>query len=251
VIPIIIDISSTVEMFSLSKGQVESFTNLLLSDITSSYMQKWEKIVNKNLKGTKDSYILGMGYERPDNNSVVFKLDGKGESRLGLMIEAGASVFDQKEGFSKSSKKHKKKDGGWYLTIPFRVATPEAIGESSVFIGKMDKTIQKLVKKEGVLTVKNVPKELQIIGSRAEISSPTKTYPEYKHKSFQFEGLRHKEKSKHGQYQMFRRVSDNSDDNAWIHPGFQPRNFMEQAMQEIQIDKIFEQSRQQFLSEML
>lgn len=248
-IPIVIDISSTVESFSLSRGQVESFTNLLLSNITSNYMQKWEQNVDDNLKGTRGAYKVGMGYVRPDDNSVLFVMDGKGEGKLGLMIESGSSPFDQKEGFEKSSKKKEKKDGGWYLTIPMRIATSEAIGESKIFSGKMDKTIQKLVKKEKVLTTKNIPKELQIKGVRNEIVTPEKTYPEYKHKSFQFEGLRYKQKSKHGQYQLFRRVSDNSDDNAWIHPGFQPRNFMEQTMQDIQIDKIYDQTREQFLSE--
>ena len=249
-IPISIDISSTIESFSFSRGQVESFTNLLISNITANYMQTWEKLVEKNLKGTKASYLSGMSAVYPDSKSVMFVMDGKGDGRLGLMIEAGASPFDEKEGFEKSSKKKMKKGGGWYLTIPYRIAISEALGESSVFSGKMTNIIQKTVKQEGVLTAKNVPVELQIKGVRKEISNSTKTYPEYKHKSFKFEGLRKNTKKNHGGYVMFRRVSDNSDENSWIHPGFQPRNFMEQTLQDIQINRIFDQTRDQFLSDL-
>jgi len=49
-------------------------------------------------------------------------------------------------------------------------------------------------------------------------------------------------------YMTFRRVSDKSDENSWIHKGFEAHNFMEKALEESQVDKVFAECRDEFLS---
>jgi hypothetical protein len=248
--PIIqIDTSEVVASMSFSNEEVKSFNSYILDRISTEYMTKWETIVDKELKSTRRAYKLGMDMKRIDNNTVVFSLEGKGESTLAIMLENGATPFEMQKYFEKSSKIKQKQGGGWYLTIPMRLATSEAIAESSVFAGQLTKPYQDLIKKHGVLTKKNVPKEMQIKGVRSEIKTPTKTYPSYEHKSFMFEGAkRMKTPFKQGYYMQFRRVSDLSDDNAWIHPGFQPRKFMDRALEEMQIDRVYEVARDEFIN---
>ena len=247
-IPVTIDISSTLEEFRFSKEDAQFFSSYLLDNIAEEYMQRWEKIVDNNLKGTREAYKSGMRVEKIDEFNLVFSLEGKGQSKLGLMIETGADPWDMKDHFKLSSKRKETKDGGWYLTIPFKIATAEAIADSPVFAGKMTKQIQKVAK--GLsggesLNKMNVPKELQIYGKREEI---TGFRNEYKHKSFMFEGLQHNTKSNHGGYIMFRRISDESDADSWIHKGFKPHNFMEQALNDIQLDQIFIKAKREFIN---
>lgn len=244
-----IDMSQTINAFNFSTEDAKNLSAYVLDRITDSYMQKWEEIVDKNLKKSASSYKAGMDAKRLDDYTQVFLLEGKGDGKLGLMIEMGHEAFDEKPGFLNSPKRKAKKSGnGYYLTIPFRVATAEAIAASPIFASKQTQELQKIAKnlKQGeYLNKNNVPKELQNYGIREEMSN----YPEYKHKSFDYEGLRHSTKENHGQYEMFRRVSDESDPDSWIHPGFEAKNFMEKALQEIQIEKIYAEARDEFLAQ--
>jgi hypothetical protein len=210
-------------------------------------MQKWEQIVDSSLKKTAQSYKSGMDAQRPDDYTAIFLLEGKGDGKLGLMIEVGAESFNIKAGFENSSKAKKKKNGGWYLNIPFPIATSEAVATSSVFSGKMKPELQKIVQNLGAgesLNPTNVPKELQNIGTRKDLPN----FAKYEHKTFDYQGLQHNTKKGHEGYVMFRRVSDKSDENSWIHKGFEPHNFMEKTLNEIDVTKIFEECRDEFLS---
>lgn len=215
-------------------------------------MEKWEKIVNRNLRQTKQSYLSGMRAEHPDPYSVVFILEGKEDSRLGLMLERGQDVFDIKEGMARSSKRKGKKDGGWFIHIPFRLASAEALAESSVFSGILPRPVYEVAKglqKGESLTVTQLPEEFRQKGVRQELTSKAgKSFPKYEHKSSIYVGLQRSTKQYHGQYQNFRTISDKSDDNAFIHPGFRAHNFMEQALEEIQIDRLYEHLKGEFLN---
>jgi hypothetical protein len=249
--PVIIDISNTIKDFTLSEEEVKSFSRYILASISREYMLQWEKLVDNNLKKTRSSYKAGMSYEIVDDFNAIFTMEGKGESVLGLMIEKGVSPFDIKEGFEKSSKKHIKKDGGWYLTVPFRLATSEALAESQAFSGRLPKPIEDIAKKqEHGIKVSELPNEFKMKDLRPEIQlKGGGVIPEYKHKSPKFAGVIHGKKEKHGQYFKFRRASDNNDNKfSWIHKGFTARNFMEKAFENMQIDKTFEVARDEFLS---
>ena len=246
-IPVTFDISGTINAFNFSESDANALSNYFLDEVQFQFMQKLEQIVDEKLHKSADSYKSGMDAKRPDDYSLLLILEGKQDSRLGMMIEEGAAPWDIKEGFERSTKKTIKKNGGWYLTIPFSIATASAVASSSVFSGKMNQAVLSVVQNLGngeSLSVANMPPELQVRGIRAEISGYK---PAYEHKNFDFEGLRHSTKPGHGQYEMFRRVSDISDENSWIHKGFEPHKFMEQALEAIQIDQIFVQAKTEFL----
>lgn len=243
--PIYIDISEVAEEFLMSDEEIQSLSRFILANVADKYVREWEKLVDDNLHSTRDEYKKGIFQEQPDDTSIVIGLTPR-QSPMALMLEDGASSFDEKEGFAKSDKKRTKQDGGWYLTIPFRFATAEALGESAIFSNKMPKPIEKLVKTmKSPLKFEDLPPGFNKIGQN-------KT-SEYKHKFNIYEGLQRIEsgsgQEKRGVYMTFRRVSDKSDPDSWIHPGFQALRLMEQASDKVDIGQLVDFSVDQFLSE--
>lgn len=242
--PIIVDISEVAQEFIMSGEEVKSMSQFILSNIADEYIRNWEHLVDQNLHSTRSEYKKAIFSEQQDDYSIIIGLTPR-ESQLALMLEDGASIFDIKEGYKKSSKRKIGKDGKWYLTVPFRWATSEALGESGVFANKMPAPIEKLVKvSKQPLTFNQLPGQFRQIGSNKTSG--------YTHKSTIYEGLFREEigsgsKEKRGGYFSFRRVSDNSDPLSWIHPGFTALKLMEKAAQETDLMRVVDYSVQQFL----
>ena len=243
--PVIIDISDIIQANQLPQEEIDSLTSYVLDRIADEYMMRWNDIVNNNLHSTRSEYKKAMFVEYPDEKSVIIGLTPR-QSKMALMIEDGADSFDQKEGFKKSPKAKNPGTNKWYLTIPFRWATAEAVAESSIFSGQMPKPIQQLVKvATKPITESDLPLSFQGKGS-----NPTSGYV---HKYNVFHGLRRQDASSttrenRGQYMTFRRVSENSDPGAFIHPGFKRHGFMEQALNEMQLDDVIDMSFKEFFN---
>jgi hypothetical protein len=139
------------------------------------------------------------------------------------------------------------KSGGRYLTIPFRVGTPDIVGDSDVFSRKMSVDVYEVVKAKEVnipsrgggsrsagLTMKELPPQYQKRQTRAAIkdSEGKVLFEEYTHKAPLDQGLMKFTDAVTGQstYGTFRRVSENSDPNAFIHPGIEKYNLIQKAL---------------------
>ena len=243
-----IDISGTIQEFSLVKTEIDSLSNYILDRVVDEYMNQWETLVNSTLKSTKDEYKRAMYTERPDDYTAIIGLTSR-ESKLALMIEQGASAFDEKEGFSKSGKKTEKIDGGWFLTIPFRHGTSESIMGEITKGG--DISVLDLMKQGGVMNSSNLP-EGRDEPQTHSLTLNTGSLITYKHKSPIYEGLHRIDisstsKEKRGGYFTFRRVSDNSDPESWIHPGFRPHNFMDTTLQNSKLTESVDNAVQDWL----
>jgi hypothetical protein len=249
-LPILLDISGTINEFMLTKPEVDSLCRYVIARVSEEYMQQWEKEVGRELKQTKQLYLQSMSVEYPDDRTAVFMLSGKGESKLALMLEEGVSPFDEKTGFERSSKKKQKADGGWYLTIPFQLATAGSIAESSVFSDIMPKAIQNIAKSQSGEGIKEaqLPQQFQVKGVRKEMEMGGKMIPSYEHKAARYVGVIHSNNKNEEKYMKFRRVSDTSDEEAWIHPGFGARNLMEKALDTVQVDRVFDVAIDEFLT---
>lgn len=233
-VPVVIDISGVINRLSLYPEEVKGYSRYVLDTLGRRYMELWEKQVNDNLHQTRNAYKSGMRMEYLDEFNLVFVLEGKGEGKLGIMLETGVAPFDIKDGFKKSSKAQHKKGGGWYLTIPFRFATSQAIAESSIFANQMPKPVENIARRSiRPLSVVDLPAEFQKKGVRKEIEQGAITIPEYQHKASVFVGIRRDVSRGQGHYMNFRRVSDRSDENSWIHKGFEPHNLMGKALEQL------------------
>jgi len=248
VIPISIDISETIEEFSLTTEEIKLLSNYILDRVATEYVVRWEEQIDQNLKSTRQEYKRGIFQEQSaDDNSITIGLTPR-QSPMSLMLEEGASQFDEKLGFADSPKKHIGKNGKWYISVPFRYATAEALGESAIFSGQLPKPIQNLVKQSSspitIEQIKGLPGSLGAV--RKNLTSG------YQHKFNIYEGLQRIEvgsgTEKRGAYMNFRRVSENSDPAAWIHPGFEAKKLMDKAVDQTDFLSIVDDAVNEFLS---
>lgn len=164
-------------------------------------------------------------------------------------------IVTHNSGFSKSDKIKYTKDGGWYLTIPFRFSTPGSLGESEAFSGVLPTAVYNEAKKMSptqsqfkgsikmgeTLSRMQVPKEFSDPKKRAAVSNleTQKTFEEYEHKTSIYAGMQRSEKTyqaaTQSMFNTFRRVSSKSDPNSWIHQGMRARNLAEKAFSQFNI----------------
>lgn len=251
VVPINIDLSDLVEEFDLSQDQSTFLGSSIIDAVITEYQLRWENLINRELRTTRNEYKRGVFIERESPLSVTFGLTNRASS-IPLMIEEGQPPFDEKEGFRNSPKRKIAQDGGWYIDIPFRYATPEAVADSGLFASIMPQQIYNAVQKTGRLdlSVKD-----SAIGERKAINRLGVNKPAYMHKAPIYQGLTKvniasTEKEKRSGYFTWRRVSENSDPNSWWNGGIVPYKLMDKALEQAKIDVVADKVIDQFLNEM-
>lgn len=264
--PITIDLSGLKGQFGISDQQVDQLTETCVNAVTASVYANWQAIAKQRLHATLPEYVQN-----------IIKVDkGRFEKAIVLtgilpnMIEQGASPFDIKEGFKKSSKvkytiaKYSKKGkqiatgGAWYLTIPFRIGVPGTLGQAG-FSGQMPDEVYQVMRKKGggVLSVHEIPSPYDIPKSRAAIAAGPNNpyYAQYTHKNSIYEGMTKRTaqyaKTSQNTYGTFRRAGANSDPLSWIHKGFSPYNIAGAAVQHTDVDTIVENEVTTFLETIL
>lgn len=249
-LPVFIDTSSLSASFNLSKEDVGNMMDQIIGDIIGDFANVWRAKAGQRLKQTRDIYQNSIKEIFIGEHTGAVILDYR-ENRLVRMVEEGVGAYDMKPNFQNSPKAKKPKNrDGWYLTIPFRHGTPDSLAESSVFAGKMPKEVYNKVKNRSTdrpivggfasapLSFDDLPRKYQEVNQRWSVSNmqTKQIFPKYQHKSPIFEGLvKIKDKSTgQNRYMTFRRVSDLSDENSWVHSGIIAGNFGEKAYDEFQ-----------------
>lgn len=232
-----------------NSDMAERVLDSVVKDITASFAREWEKTAQNSLHQTRIRYLNNLSVLDTGRMEGAVFLDYT-QDPLIRMIEEGASAFDMKDGFSKSSKKKLKANGGWYLTIPFRFATPGAVAESSVFSSKMPKDIYEIVKEKepkievpggGMrtkgLTMGEIPDEFKMPNTNFDPDIPGS-------KAFKsiYEGITKIQDPKTNQsmYMNFRRVSDRSMIESWMHPGLGEYNLAGKALSQFEQELPYE-----------
>lgn len=252
-IPITIDTMDLSSEFSLSRENVDDLLEFTVQEVTKEFARVWEAKAKQELKASRTDYINSIRVDSRGRFTGVAYLDPV--TWLANAVEMGAGAFDMKEGML-SSGKAKQGKSGRYMTIPFRFATPGALGESSVFAGVMPAVIHSAVMSTeksggGGLPMSSIPSQFQIPKSqslrsqlRSEGFSQLKSNTEMTSK---FEGL---QRSSSGSgYVTFRRVSENSEPAAFMHPGIEERDISGKAISEFssQIPQIVDMSIDNYL----
>lgn len=259
------DLSDVVSEFNLSDKQISQMSNSVSKALTLEIHRNWVEAAKRDLKSTRSSYIKGLIIAESGLHENTITLTGK----LNNMLENGVSAFDMKTGFLKSSKVQYTKTGKRYITIPFRFATPDALGESEAFSGILPQEIYDLVKnfepkqtdlggnssKSESLKSSDIPSQFQAPKVRNSVINDVlnKTFDSYTHKSSIFEGLQRDSKQyqngSSSTYNTFRRVSENSDPMSWIHSGLNQYNLSQQAIDNTDIDLVTDNTVDKVLSE--
>lgn len=240
-VPISINIDD-LSQFNLTKQQTEDCIDYCIKEITSSFAATWEAAAKQELHSTRETYIKNLFVvdEGRMSGAVVLSYSDP----LVRMIEEGCSAFDQKLAFAKSDKRKPsyRKDGptGWYLTVPFKVGTPNTLADTGfsfvmpneVYAAIKNKPVNETTNK-ATLTKTEVPSQYATPTTRAAVTQiPTsKVFEEYKRKGSIHEGIVKTKDTTTGQnsYNSFRRVSDNSDESSWIFPGLEPKLLAEKS----------------------
>lgn len=248
--PIKIDISDFVRQWQLTAEESDMFVYSVLDELGTRFADAWRNEAGKTLKQTKQQYQRAIYIEKPDSNSLIVGLAGW----LPNAVEQGIQPFDMKPNFADSDKRKIKKDGGWYLTVPFRFANPQALGESTIFANVMPGKVYEVAKRvladrTQSLKVTQLPDAFRIKGVRPEVMNKDtgQIFQAYEHKNSIYEGMRNVGGERHSQYMTFRRVSDLSDPMAWIHTGIQAAHLMEKTLQDFPIANIVAQVKSEFL----
>lgn len=255
-IPVRIDLGEVLSGFSLTRSEVSDITQATVEAVTFAIYNEVLNLASTELRSTRRIYRANVNFPIIEKYKGTIVLTGA----LPNMLEQGADAFDMKTGFSKSPKRKPKANGGWYLTIPFRWATPEAIADNEAFSNQLDTPLYNLLKKkvmspmrqtsQGIAKSSSQPITLEDLRQMNRAVRKTrgarvvqgKKFAAYTHKSPIEQGVRKEkrlyENALQSKYVSFRRVSDNSNENSWIHGGLQARNFMPRAAKNVDKEAI-------------
>jgi len=244
-----IDIADTISEFSLQRSEAESLSSYIIDRVCDEYMARWYKLIDEGLHSTRDEYKKAIYLERPDPCSAIIGMTAR-ESKIAMMIETGAISFDEKIGFEGSEKKHMKAKGnGWFLTIPFRHASSEAIMEMEA--PNSGASIIDLMKSGATIGTEQLPEGFAEAQTH-QMTLNTGSIITYKHKAPIYAGMHRRDissttKEKRGGYFTFRRVSDKSDPESWMHPGFGAHMFMDKALNSSKLGEAVDNAVQDWL----
>lgn len=197
--------------------------------------------------GTFKINVVTGDYIRSIEDGVRFPEDLTGEvfttSPHGQIIEDGITPFDMKEKILRSPKAKTGKDGSKYITVPFRHGTPGTSG-----LQAMPKNVYAQAQKLGFSRRRGflgrlITRQTYKWGDRLPSSSQgqrshIKPHPGagYTWSTGQYSGMVRMGKSNQTQYITFRRISTNSADSSWQHPGVKPRPIREAVMENTRDD---------------
>lgn len=255
-IPIFIDTQELSEQLFLTASETKKLIDFTVKEVTTAFARNWENEANQNLSGARFEYLQSIvvvdeGYAK---GAVVLR------GWLPNAIEQGEPAFDMKPGMLSGPNAKVNKKGVRYNTIPFRMGTPGTLGvlgpvmPEPVYEELKDKPLNTPVPGGGSrskgLKIDEIPQAYREPETKKVPDIESQSFNEYKHKSSKYEGAVKVSDAVTGQnrYMSFRRVSDNSDPASWIHPGFEPRNFAEKALQETDIPKTIGRAVDKFLS---
>lgn len=236
-VPIKIDISEFVEEFNISRKDVDDLREEILSGLINSLYYNWQTVVkNSSLNpNTKKLYAKTLEILREGKFKGGVGLTRGNNIWLINAIEDGIAAFDMKEGMLKS-KKATHKNGITYITIPFRIGTPE----SNFQVTMSDPTYQIALELKGKQQIRQgqLKGSDAVIRTRPMIKTQTKIFDEYKHKSSIFAGIQRGTGANQGQYHTMRRISNapqpnGSSPESWIHKGI-----IAHKLSDIAIDKM-------------
>ncbi|BAK52957.1 hypothetical protein F373_gp145 [Bacillus phage SP-10] len=196
-------------------SQIRSSATASISSTLMATKSHWEQLVQQRLKTSRADYLLGLNADNsltfPDEFTGVLTLRGQWAN----MLEEGFPAFDMKSGFSHARNVKQKKDGGWYMTVPFRHRTPNTAGSAVGGRAMPDDIYSHARAMRG--------QSPRLAGTEDKYPAG-KSWTGYQHKNGIYEGLtknrKKYERAVQNSYYTFRRVSDKSDPSSWKHPGF-------------------------------
>lgn len=172
---------------------IEDIGASVLYQAANEVRDLWAKEAMNTLKTTAGTYVssINMDFTMGTTLKAEIYLEGSWAKKL----ELGFQPYDMKPAFSRSEKRKTSKEGGWYLDIPFRHTAPAATGRNGM---PMPSSVYR--KARNLPMGGRLPNTMGNFGGmKKQKESPT---------------------SSRSSYTSWRRVSNNSSPDAFMHPGF-------------------------------
>lgn len=224
----------------------QSDAQRILSGVASAARAEWIRQASMELKSTSRDYIQGIQEIEYKGDKAFISLVGQ----LPNMIEQGFPATDMKQHLLRGPKSKIGADGKRYNTVPFRHGSPGSGGRNvgaamPKSIHNLAKALSPTVSRPGGLDQGGSGGSSVVYGQRLhagmKMSDATRkvltTKQRDHHKSGIHEGMIRQEKTYEGatqsSYSTFRRVSENSDPKAWLHPGITARHLARRVDQKL------------------
>lgn len=219
---------STVEVFKRS-----------LAGLAKAAQAEWIRIAQERLRSSREMYVDGL--RRADSFSVT-SLDGEKAYAISLIgrmpnaIELGMSPFDMKgvrPGWLGGGKAKTAKDGTKYITVPMRHST-----SSDARLAYTGKAAMADLKTELKKTVASYGLDRMVrTASGQVVTGPVKRVPKDPDVHRYLQGLTRIQTATGGMTKSgmqrgsstlmtFRRMSEKSSPESWMHPGLEARNIL-------------------------
>lgn len=189
--------------------RTEQALNDAIKNIAYLAYSEAQRLAQEKLITSRQDYLSGLKFEQLDDNVYLIWLEGDPANA----IEEGWSSFDMKPGLLSGPNAKVTAKGTRFNTVPFQ-QRPFSKAKSSAGVRTMRDAVNRLIKEQGfdkIIQEKGRPK----IGVAATIKNTGIR---------DLEGLVKIQKEYEGRvqstYLTFRRVSDNSAPDKWIHPGY-------------------------------
>lgn len=162
----------------------------------------WASEAQKTLRSTANDYVesLRVSFSMGATLSAEVYLEGTWAKKL----ELGYSSYDMKPFFARSDKKKRAKNGGWYMDVPFRHTTPAATGRNGM---PMPSSVY--------ARARNLPPGGRLPNTMGNFGGMKR--------------VKESNTSSRSAYMTWRRVSDNSSPDSFIHPGYKGANVMDKV----------------------
>lgn len=212
--------------FDIPISELNAFAKVVKGQILTEVYSNLVQAAKQKLSTSRAQYIAGITL---DEDSIYL------EGFLPNAVEDGVSGYDMKGNFEKSDKVKRSKNGGWYLTIPFRIGTPNAGGILTSSI--MPREVYNAIRNGKKANTNDLPVKTR--GAVTDLNTG-KIWEQYENKFSIFAGITQKknEVTNRSTYSTFRRVSSNSDPNSWINSGIAAHNLFDEAWANTDIDRI-------------
>ena len=226
-----VDVQEILNDFKIPNAMKFVIANDIKSQILQQMHKEVSRLANKELHSTRELYLSSISVD-DDGLELIGEIPNA--------IEGGAPAFDMKQGFEMSSKRKLSKSGGWYLTVPFRIYAPTASNR----VTHMTWAIYRAVNSDRAYDAGRP----QSRPAFKDVFTGA-TYPSYNHKSSILSGINKMTNptTNMNTYHTFRRVSDKSSPNSWVHKGFRPHRFFDRAWASLPIDKIFNRTVRKYM----
>jgi hypothetical protein len=207
---------------------------------------EWIRLAQQNLGSSSADYIAAIQPVEVDGNWAHIHLVGEFPNS----IENGMAPYDMKPGLLNGPNAKRTKSGIKYNTVPFRHGTPGGTGKrvgapmpitGTTAKGSPKSLIYSAAKKLAVSSEKpgggtawgGRGGDMGGYGMRSQLPVKGGRPGAYSWKSSPYAGMtkiaKTYGKATQHQYVTFRRISENSDPNAWWHPGLKARKLVKQV----------------------